>query len=295
MKILLCEYVQPSEITLSVDTDFLTKPQLSFTGGDIPSAFSISILSGLHPRYIVVSFTVNSCAEVSTIHCTVLFAVSRLPQESIAMKLLVCARIHPVVTILSFKVVIHTIPQLSSAGGAFPNPSSITSGSGLQPSEIMVSVKLNTGAVVSTNHWIVLKAVSVFPHESVAMNMLLCERMHPLTTMVSLVVEKFTIPQFSSTEGGKPNAICIAIESGLHPRFSRLSLTRKMGAMVSTNHCTVLKTVSLLPQESVAIKVLICVRMQPLVVAESVKESRCTMPQLSFADGAIPKAFSIST
>jgi len=56
----------------------------------VPSAVSISVADGLHPKGTVVKLLVKTGACVSADHVTILDAVSVLPQPSVALNVIVC-------------------------------------------------------------------------------------------------------------------------------------------------------------------------------------------------------------
>ena len=70
----------------------------------------------------------------------------------------------------------------ASLAVADPNADSIAAEVGLHPSDPFagVPVAVIVGAVISSVHVVVLDVVAVFPHISVAVHVLVCERKHPL-------------------------------------------------------------------------------------------------------------------
>jgi len=70
----------------------------------------------------------------------------------------------------------------ASVAVALPNPASMAAEVGLQPKAPLtgVPVAVSTGAVISTVHVAVLDVVAVLAQASVAVNVLVCDRKHPL-------------------------------------------------------------------------------------------------------------------
>ncbi len=62
-----------------------------------------------------------------------------------------------------------------------------------------------------------------------------------------------------------PNAPFIAAVDGLHPRASALPVEVNVGAVRSSVHVAVRDVVAILPQTSVAVNVLVCERLHPLL------------------------------
>lgn len=125
------------------------------------------------------------------------------------------------------------MPQLSFAGGAVPNAIFMLPGVGLHPIKITESLTRKAGDIVSVNHLAVLVTVSLFPHESIAMNILVCDRKQPITEIVSVRVSNFIRPQLSLAEGVVPKADSILTESGLQPINISALLTPNTGGKVS--------------------------------------------------------------
>ena len=107
----------------------------------------------------------------SNVQVTVLAVVAVLPHASLAVHVLVCEREQPLLVILpSFEVVV-VLPQASVAV-AVPRAAFISAADGLQPNVVVVPPLVIDGAVLSADHVIVLDAVAVLPHASLAVKVL---------------------------------------------------------------------------------------------------------------------------
>ena len=105
------------------------------------------------------------------------------------------------------------------------------------------------------------------PQASIEVNPLVCERLQPLTTTAPVIVSSVDAPQASLAEA-TPSAMDIAAGSGLQPRSSEPPLMINKGGVLSTNQFTVLDTVDVLPHASIALNVLVCVRLHPLLITD---------------------------
>ena len=144
-----------------------------------PNALSIAAEDGLHPSGVLSPVAVITGASVSTVQVTVRDANERFLQGSIAVNVLVCERLHPL---------LNTSPSLDSTVGvpqasvavAEPSAALIAAVEGLQPAFNVVPVAVSVGGVTSSVHVAVRDVVDVLPQPSVAVNVLVCEREHPL-------------------------------------------------------------------------------------------------------------------
>src|SRR5262245_1205346 len=150
----------------------------------VPNAASMSDAIGLHPNARVVPPAISHGGVVSSFHVTILHAVDILPHPSLAVNVLFCDRVHPL---------LETDPSLGdntvavlhpSVAVAVPNAALISEADGLQPKIVVVPPVDNTGPVLSNVHVTVLQAVVVFPHPSVAVNILFCERLQEVPCSV---------------------------------------------------------------------------------------------------------------
>jgi len=140
----------------------------------VPSAASIVPLFGFPQKNVIVPVAVMVGGVTSTVHVTVLDAVAEFPQPSIAVHVLVCERLHPVLWVTPSTVVTVGVPQASVTVAA-PSPASIAAVDGLQPTAPFVGlpVVVIVGAVTSDVHIALRDVVDVLPQPSVAVNVLL--------------------------------------------------------------------------------------------------------------------------
>ena len=75
---------------------------------------------------------------------------------------------------------------------------------------------MKTGGVTSSVQVTVLDVVAVFVHPSVAVNVLVCERLHPLLTTLPSLEVILGLPQ-KSVAVAMPRVSVISLASGLHP------------------------------------------------------------------------------
>ena len=263
----------------------------------LPSAASIATEVGLQPSapFAGVPVAVIAGAVASTIQVAVLDVLDVLPQASIAANVLVCTRRHPSLDMLPVDEVKVAVPQASVAVAA-PNAASIAADVGLHPRAPLagVPVAVITGAVTSTVHVAVLDVADVLPQASVAVNVLVCERRHPLLTILPVDDVTAGVPQ-ASVAVAAPNAASIAADVGLHPRapLAGVPVAVITGAVISTVHVAVLDVADVLPHASVATNVLVCMRRQPSLNIPPVDDVTVGVPQASVAVAA-PRAASIA-
>src|SRR5688500_9334950 len=225
------------------------------TGAGTSSRQSRSTLAGV---------LVNTGAVRSAVHVTVLDAVEVLPQKSLAVNVLVCERLHPLLLTLPSLVDTVGTPQASVAV-AVPSALLISLAAGLHPSIVLVPPFVNTGAVRSTVHVAVLEAVDVLPQTSIAVHVLVCERLHPLLVTLPSLEDTVGTPQ-ASVAVAVPSALLISLAAGLHPSVVVVPPVVNTGAVRSAVHVTVLDAVDVLPQKSLAVNVLVCERLHPLLL-----------------------------
>jgi hypothetical protein len=148
-----------------------------------------------------------------------------------------------------------TLPSLDSTVGvlqtsvavAVPNAPLISPADGLQPSVVVVPPDVSTGGVRSAIQVTTRHVVEVLPHASLAVNVLFCEREHPLLD---------TLPSLDSTVGvlhasvavAVPNAPLISPADGLQPNDNVVPPDVSVGGVRSAIHVTVLDVVDVLPQ-----------------------------------------------
>jgi hypothetical protein len=241
----------------------VTVPQASVAVAE-PKALLISDAAGLQPSDVAVPLAVIVGGVRSLVHVTVLAAVAVLPQPSTAVNVLVCDLPHPVELILpSEEVILVTGPQASVAV-ALPNALLISDAAGLHASEVAVPVAVIVGGVLSCVHVTVLAAVAELPQPSEAINVLVCEALHPLVITAASVKVTIGVPH-AAVAVAEPSAAVISEAEGLQPRVPEgdTIIVGGLGALV---HVTVLEVVAELPHPSMAVNVLVWDALQELVV-----------------------------
>src|SRR5678815_247935 len=257
----------------------------------VPSAPFISPADGLQPSVVVVPPVVMTGGMISEIHVTVRAAVELLPQASVAVNVLVCVRLQPLTwTAPSTETTVGVLQ--ASVAVAVPSAPFISPADGLQPSVVVVPPVVITGGVISEIHVTVRAAVELLPQASVAVNVLVCVRLQPLT---------WTAPSTETTVGVLQASVAVAVPSapfispadGLQPSVVVVPPVVNTGGVISEIHVTVRAAVELLPQASVAVNVLVCVRLQPLTWTSPSTETTVGVLQASVAV-AVPSAPFIS-
>jgi hypothetical protein len=173
------------------------------------------------------------------------------------------------------------MPQLSVAP-ATPSEASTCAGVGLQLCKAGAANIINPGGILSSVHVTVLAAVDVLPQPSLAVNVLVCEREQSvLDTDPSLDV--IVGSPHASVAVAVPSAVVMALDEGLHPSGTVVNVLVNPGAVTSSVHVTVLDVVAVLSQPSLAVQVLVCDLLQPLLTTGPSVIILALMPQLSVA------------
>ena len=159
---------------------------------------------------------------------------------------------------------------------------------GLHPSASAVPVAVIVGAVTSAVHVAVLDVVAVLPQASVAVNVLVCDLLHPLVIIAPSVDVTAGVLQ-PSVAVAVPSAPFIVAVDGLHPSAIAFPVAVMVGAVKSSVHVAVLDIVAVLPQPSVAVNVLVWLRVHPALTTEPSVEVTVGVPQASVAV-AVPSA-----
>ena len=224
---------------------------------------------------------------MSSTHITVLEAVAVLPQASVAVKVLVLIVLQVEVTTASEKVIVGVLQ--ASVAVAFPNAAFIAGPfwEALHNKLFPVSSGAINGTAKSSVHVTVLDVLAVLPQASTIVHDLVCERLHPVLDIDPSVWVTVGVLQ-ASVDVALPNAASIAAAEGLHPGVNVVPLA-VIETILSKVQLTVLETVDVLPQPSLAVNVLVCVRPQPLLCNGPSAEVSVTGPQASLAV-AEPKA-----
>ena len=122
--------------------------------------------------------------------------------------------------------------------------------------------------------------VAVLLQASLAVNVLVKERLQPMVTIAPSLEVIVTAPQAS---------VAVAVPSepagfdGLHPNDAFAELPVKVGGVISVVHRTVLEVVAVLLQASVTVNVLVRERSQPLLCTAPSLEVIVTAPHTSVA------------
>ena len=100
------------------------------------------------------------------------------------------------------------------------------------------------------------QAVEELPQASVAVNVLFCDWLHPVLPTVPLINVTVGVPQ-ASVADAEPRAASIFAVEGLQDATAGAEFKVIVGGVTSSVHVTVLETVDVLPQPSVAVNVLV--------------------------------------
>jgi hypothetical protein len=182
--------------------------------------------------------------------------VAVLPQPSLATKVLVLDAAQEVVdTAPSVNVMVGELQP--SVAVAVPRAASISEAVGLQPRVVIVLVAVTEGTLRSRVHVTVEEAVAELPQPSVEKNVLVCEAEQLLVTTAPSVKLTAGVPQAAEAVA-VPSAAAISEAEGLHPSVVTLLITVMVGGLGAFVHVTVDEAVAVLPQPSLATKVLVC-------------------------------------
>jgi len=155
-------------------------PQLSVADAE-PRAALMAEEDGLQPScpFAGVPVAVIVGAILSLENCMVRDVVAVLPQASVAVNVLVCDLTQsPVMPLVDTFVTV--APPHASVAVADPRAASMAAEVGLHNVGFSLPVTMMVGGVTSNVHVTVRDAVAVLPQASVAVNVLVCEREHPL-------------------------------------------------------------------------------------------------------------------
>src|SRR5688572_1978064 len=144
----------------------------------------------------------------------------------------------------------------ASVAVAVPKAASIAEAEGLQPRLRLFPEPVIVGTVMSAVHVAVLEVVDVLLHASLAVNVLVCERLHPVLVILLLVNETVGVPH-ASIAVAVPNAPSIAEAEGLQPSIKLFPVAAITGGVLSSAHVAVLDAVDVLPHASIAVNVLV--------------------------------------
>src|SRR4030095_13431060 len=204
---------------------------------------------------VVVPPVVITGGVTSAVQVTVRAAVEVLPQKSRAVNVLVCERLHPLLLTEPSLEVTVGVPQASVAV-AVPRAPFISPPDGLHASVVVVPPEVITGGVTSAVHVTVRDAVAVLPQASLAVNVLVCERPHPLLLTLPSLEETVGVPQ-ASVAVAVPSELLISPADGLHPSVNDPPPVVRIGGVLSEVHVTVREAEAVLLQASLAVHVLV--------------------------------------
>ena len=115
---------------------------------------------------------------------------------------------------------------------------------------------MKTGAARSAVHVTVEEAVAELPQPSEALNVLVCDWVHPLVCTGPSIKETAGVLQVAVAVA-IPKAVVISAEEGLQPRLGVAPVIIIAGGLGAINQVTVLETVAELLQASTAVNVLV--------------------------------------
>ena len=120
---------------------------------------------------------------------------------------------------------------------------------------------MKTGATLSVAQLTVREVVAVLPHASVAVKVLVCVEMHPLTDTAPSDDVTFGTLQLSVAVA-VPRALLISCPTGLH-KNKVVPVAVIVGACRSLVKVTVCDAEAVLPQASMTVQVFVAVKVQP--------------------------------
>ena len=142
------------------------------------------------------------------------------------------------------------------------------------------------------HHVTVLEAVAELPQPSDAVNVLVCDREQPLLATAASLNVTIGVPHAADAVA-VPRAALISEAVGLQARVGVAPVIVIAGGLGAPVHVTVLVTVAVLPQASLAVNVLVCDEEQLVVDTEPSVKLIVGIPQASVAV-AEPRAAVIS-
>lgn len=143
---------------------------------------------------------------------------------------------------------------------------------------------------MSVSQVTVRDVVAVLPQASVAVNVLVCEWIHPV--IVSGPSDSITTGVLqASVAVALPRALLRSCPTGLH-KNNAVPVAVMVGGVISTVHVTVRKVLAVLPHPSIIVHVLVCERVQLAVATAPSLTVTVGVPQASVAV-AVPSAASI--
>jgi hypothetical protein len=132
--------------------------------------------------------------------------------------------------------------------------------------------------------------VDVLPQASLAVHVLVCERPQLLLLTEPSLTDSVGTPQ-ASVAVAVPSAAPISFAEGLHPRLVPVPPVVITGGVTSAVQVTVLEIVAVLPQPSLAVNVLVCERLQSVLLTDPSLCDIVVGPQASVAVAPSSAAF----
>src|SRR5436190_1008237 len=157
--------------------------------------------------------------------------------------------------------------------------------SGLQPGFRLPPVIVITGPSTSTVHVAVREVDEELLQASLAFHVIVCVLVQPVVVIVPAVEVTALAPEQLSLAEAEPKLMLV----GLQPGFRLPPVIVITGPCVSTVHVAVREVDEELLHPSIAFQVMVCVRVQPLVVIEPAVEVSVTAPAQLSEPEAEPK------
>jgi hypothetical protein len=157
---------------------------------------------------------------------------------------------------------------------------------------VILAGQVIEGGVLSAVHVTVLAAVAELPQPSEATNVLICEALHALVITGPSVYVTIGVPH-AAVAVADPSAAVISEAEGLQPSVTEAGVIIIVGGLGALVQVTVLDTVAVLPQPSIAENVLVCEALQEVVDIVPSVNVIVGVPQPSVAV-AVPRAALIS-
>jgi hypothetical protein len=224
----------------------------------VPRALFIDDAEGLHPRLVPVPPLLIVGAVLSLIHVTVLAVVDVLLQASLAVNVLVCERPHVDGLVTDASVKVTVVGPHASVALAEPSAKLISDAAGLQPKDVPVPFAEIVGGVKSSVHVTVRDVVEVLLQASLAVNVLVCERLHADGLVTDASVKVTVVGPQASVALAEPSARLISEAAGLQPKDVPVPFAEIVGGVKSSVHVTVREVVEVLLHASLAVNVLVC-------------------------------------
>src|SRR5436190_2254267 len=255
--------------------------------GTAPAQLSLAeaepklMLAGLQPGFRLPPVIVITGPSTSTVQVAVREVDEELLQASLAFHVIVCVLEQPVVVIVPAVEVTALAPEQLSLAEAEPKLMLV----GLQPGFRLPPVIVITGPCVSTVHVAVREVDEELLQASLAFHVIVCVLEQPVVVIVPAVEVTALAPEQLSLAEAEPKLTV----PGLQPGFRLPPVIVITGPCVSTVHVAVRVVDEDCRHPSIAFQVMVCVRVQPLVVIEPAVEVSVTAPAQLSEPEAEPK------